>query len=86
MINKKVDKFNHVRFKGSDYKKNQIVLEKNSIVQPNHILTFKTLGIKNISVKKKLIFYFFQLEMKYLTKIISLIGKLEILIVIILKI
>lgn len=53
LINKKVDKFNHVRFKGSDYKKNEIVFKKNSIIQPNHILTFKTLGIKNISVKKK---------------------------------
>jgi len=59
LINKKVDKFNHVRFKGSDYKKNEIVLGKNSIVQPNHILTFKTLGIKNISVKKKINILFF---------------------------
>jgi len=59
LINKKVDKFNHVRFKGSDYKKNEIVLKKNSIIQPNHILTFKTLGIKNISVKKKINFFFF---------------------------
>ncbi|WP_435165196.1 molybdopterin molybdotransferase MoeA [Candidatus Pelagibacter bacterium nBUS_28] len=59
LINKKVDKFNHVRFKGSDYKKNEIVLEKNSIIQPNHILTFKTLGIKNISVKKKINILFF---------------------------
>jgi molybdopterin molybdotransferase len=54
-----VDKFNHVRFKGSDYKKNEIVLKKNSIIQPNHILTFKTLGIKNISVKKKINILFF---------------------------
>ena len=59
LINKKVDKFNHVRFKGSDYKKNEIVLKKNSIIQPNHILTFKTLGIKNISVKKKINILFF---------------------------
>ena len=54
-----MDKFNHVRFKGSDYKKNEIVLKKNSIIQPNHILTFKTLGIKNISVKKKINILFF---------------------------
>ena len=59
LINKKVDKFNHVRFKGSDYKKNEIVFKKNSIIQPNHILTFKTLGIKNISVKKKINILFF---------------------------
>ena len=59
LINKKVDKFNHVRFKGSDYKKNEIVLKKNSIIQPNHILTFKTLGIKNISVKKKNKYFIF---------------------------
>ena len=59
LINKKVDKFNHVRFKGSDYKKNEIVFKKNSIIQPNHILAFKTLGIKNISVKKKINILFF---------------------------
>ena len=59
LINKKVNKFNHVRFKGSDYKKNEIVFKKNSIIQPNHILTFKTLGIKNISVKKKINILFF---------------------------
>jgi molybdopterin molybdotransferase len=48
-----------VRFKGSDYKKNELVLKKNTIIQPNHILAFKTLGIKKINVKKKLNILFF---------------------------
>ena len=86
LIEKKISKYNHVRFAGSDFKKKEIIVKKNTIIQPNHILAFKTLGIKNITVKKKLIFFFFLLEMKYPTMIIFLIGKLEILIVIILKI
>ena len=59
IINKKVNKYNHVRFKGSDYKKGQLVIKKGSIIQPNHILALKTLGIKKIKVKKKLNILFF---------------------------
>jgi molybdopterin molybdotransferase len=59
IINQKIQKHNHVRFKGSDYKKNELVIKKNTIIQPNHILAFKTLGIKSITVKKKINILFF---------------------------
>ena len=59
LVNQKINKNNHIRFKGSDYKKNELVVKKNTIIQPNHILAFKTLGIKKIIVKKKLNILFF---------------------------
>ncbi len=59
LVNQSINKNNHVRFKGSDYKKKELVLKKNTIIQPNHILAFKTLGLKKISVKKKLNILFF---------------------------
>ena len=59
LIDKKVSKHNHVRFAGSDFKKNELVIKKNTIILPNHILALKTLGIKNIKVKKKINILFF---------------------------
>jgi molybdopterin molybdotransferase len=59
IIDQKIRKFNHVRFKGSDYKKNQLVIKKGTIIRSNHILALKTLGIKKIKVKKKLNILFF---------------------------
>ncbi|MDA9650899.1 molybdopterin molybdotransferase MoeA [Candidatus Pelagibacter sp.] len=59
IIDRKISKYNHVRFKGSDYKKNELVIKKSTIIHPNHILALKTLGIKNIKVKKKLNILFF---------------------------
>ena len=59
LIDKKKTKYNHVRFAGSDFKKREIIVKKNTIIQPNHILAFKTLGIKNIVVKKKINILFF---------------------------
>jgi molybdopterin molybdotransferase len=59
VINKRIKKYNHVRFAGSDYKKKEIVIKKNTIIQSNHILALKTLGIKNIIVKKKINILFF---------------------------
>ncbi len=59
LIDKRITKYNHVRFTGSDFKKKEIVVKKNTIIQPNHILAFKTLGIKNITVKKKINILFF---------------------------
>ena len=53
LIDKKVSKFQHVRFKGSDFKKNDLLIKKGTILQSNHILALKTLGITNIKVKKK---------------------------------
>ena len=59
LIDQKIKKFSHVRFAGSDYKKGEVVIKKNTIVQPNHILAFKSLGIKKIKVKKKINILFF---------------------------
>ena len=52
LIDKKIKKHQHVRFKGSDYKKNDLLIRKGTILQSNHILALKTLGIKNIKVKR----------------------------------
>ena len=51
-LNKKIKKNQHVRFKGSDYKKNDLLIRKGTIIESNHILAFKTLGINQIKVKK----------------------------------
>jgi len=51
-VNKKIKKNQHVRFKGSDYKKNDLLIKKGAIIESNHILAFKTLGIDKIKVKK----------------------------------
>ena len=53
LLNKKISKFQHVRFKGSDYKKGDLLISKGTILLSNHILALKTLGIKEIKVKKK---------------------------------
>ena len=62
IIDHKVSKNNHIRFKGSDYKKGQLIIKKGTIIQPNHILALKTLGVRKIKVKKKLniIFFFYR--------------------------
>ena len=76
VLNKKFSKFENVRFKGSDYKKNDLLISKGTILESNHVLALKTLGIKKIKVKKKnQIFYFFQQVMKLQIKIKYLIGK-----------
>jgi molybdopterin molybdotransferase len=53
LINKKVKKNQHIRYAGSDFKKKDLIIKKGTIIQPSHILAFKTLGIINIKVKKK---------------------------------
>ena len=53
IVNKKIKKNNNIRFSGSDYKKGETVITKGQIIQPNHILAFKTLGIERVLVKKK---------------------------------
>tara|TARA_B100001094_G_C18106495_1_gene758688 strand:+ start:67 stop:1314 length:1248 start_codon:yes stop_codon:yes gene_type:complete len=52
-INDKVKKNQHIRCAGSDYKKRDLIIKKGTIIQPSHILAFKTLGITRIKVKKK---------------------------------
>ena len=53
VINKKIKKNQHIRYVGSDYKKKDLIIKKGTIIQPSHVLAFKTLGIKTIKVKKK---------------------------------
>ena len=53
IINEKIKKNQHIRYAGSDYKKRDLIIQKGTIIQPSHILAFKTLGIINIKVKKK---------------------------------
>jgi len=53
VINEKIKNNQHIRYVGSDYKKRDLLIKKGTIIQPSHILAFKTLGIKNIKVKKK---------------------------------
>ena len=53
VINEKIRSNQHIRYVGSDYKKKDLILKKGTIIQPSHILAFKTLGIRNIKVKKK---------------------------------
>ena len=59
VINEKIKTNQHIRHAGSDYKKKELVINKGTIIQPSHILAFKTLGIKSIKVKKKLNILFF---------------------------
>ncbi|MDC0396053.1 molybdopterin molybdotransferase MoeA [Candidatus Pelagibacter sp.] len=53
LIDHKIKKNQHIRYTGSDYKKKDLIIKKGTIIQPSHILAFKTLGIVNIKVKKK---------------------------------
>ena len=53
LINEKIKSNQHIRYAGSDYKKKDLIIKKGTIIQPSHILAFKTLGITNIKVKKK---------------------------------
>ena len=53
VVDKKIKKNQHVRFLGSDYKKNDVIIKKGTIINSNHILALKTLGIRKIKVKKR---------------------------------
>jgi molybdopterin molybdotransferase len=53
VIDEKIKSNQHIRYAGSDYKKRDIIIKKGTIIQPSHILAFKTLGIAKIKVKKK---------------------------------
>jgi len=53
VINEKIKSNQHIRYVGSDYKKKDLIIKKGTIIQPSHILAFKTLGITKIKVKKK---------------------------------
>jgi len=53
IINEKIKKNQHIRKAGSDYKKKDLIIRRGTIIQPSHIMAFKTLGITKIKVKKK---------------------------------
>ncbi len=53
LLNKKVKKYEYVRFLGSDYKKKELIISEGTLIQPSHILAFKSLGINNVMVKIK---------------------------------
>jgi len=59
IINKKIKKNQFIRFKGSDYKKGEKIINKGQIIKPSHVLAFMTLGVKKVKVKKKpkIVFY-----------------------------
>ena len=59
LIDRKIKKFNNLRFAGSDFKKGHLVLKKGEIIKASDILVLKTLGVKNIKVKKKIKIVFF---------------------------
>ena len=52
-ISEKIKKNQHIRYVGSDYKKKDLIIKKGTIIQASQIMAFKTLGIKNIKVKKR---------------------------------
>ena len=52
LIKHKIKKFENVRFKASDFKKKDLLIKKGTVLNSNHILALKTLGLKNIKVKK----------------------------------
>lgn len=51
-IYKKVFPYLHVSRKGEDIKKGDLILKKGTIISPEHLSLLKSLGIKNILVKK----------------------------------
>ena len=52
-IDSRIKKNQFVRFCGSDFKKKQLIILKGEIINSSHILALKTLGVKNILVKRK---------------------------------
>ena len=59
VIDKKINKNNHVRFAGSDFRKGEKIVSKGEIINSSHILAFTTLGVKKITVKKKPVILFY---------------------------
>jgi len=53
LINKKITKNQHLRLKGSDFKKKELIISKGQIIQTSHVLAFKSLGVKKIKVMSK---------------------------------
>ena len=59
LINKKIKKNNHIRFLGSDYKKDEKVISAGKVINSSHILALKSLGVDKIIVKKRPVIMFY---------------------------
>ena len=59
VIDKKIEKNEHVRFTGSDYKRGEKIISAGEIINSSHILAFKSLGVEKIVVKRKPIIVFY---------------------------
>lgn len=59
IVDRKLKKFEYIRFGGEDYKLGNLVIKKGEQIQSNHLMTLAALGIKEIVVKKtpKIIFF-----------------------------
>ena len=53
MVGEKIKRFSHLRFKGEDYKKRDIIIKKGELIKPKHLMAFTSLGVKKVLVKKK---------------------------------
>ena len=62
-VNKKIQKNNHIRYKGSDFKKNELIISKGELIQASHILALKSLGIKKIKLNKDGLLRLFRMSM-----------------------
>ncbi len=52
LINERIRKNENVRLRGSDFKKNDLILSKGTLIQPKHILALRGLGVKRVNVKR----------------------------------
>ena len=59
IVDRKLKKFEYIRFGGEDYKLGNLVIKKGEQIQSNHLMALAALGVKEIVVKKtpKLIFF-----------------------------
>ncbi len=53
LINEKISKNNNIRFKGSDFRKKELIISKGKLIQSSHILALKNLGVKKVKVMSK---------------------------------
>tara|TARA_Y100000590_G_scaffold387315_1_gene460727 strand:+ start:632 stop:1873 length:1242 start_codon:yes stop_codon:yes gene_type:complete len=59
IVDRKLKKFEYVRFGGEDYQLGKLVVKKGQKIGANHLITLAALGIKEITVRKtpKIIFF-----------------------------
>lgn len=53
LLTKSVQKFENIRFKGEDFKKEDLLLEKGTMLMPEHLMGLAALGVSNVNVFKK---------------------------------